>query len=162
MLLAPVAEELKFVVAPIDMFVETFPPPVLISKLLIEPVTVNPDPDITNDPVITADPENGNAAPPALGAHEALNACVAYEAVPSKEPVNDVAVKAPVIFTVFAVKSPFISGVPEPDAIYNLLLSSVAVEGPAASPIAILFEELPENKHPACWPNAMLLDPIVL
>ena len=36
------------------------------------------------------------------------------------------------------------------------------LRGPAASPIAILFEELPENKHPACWPNAILLDPDVL
>ena len=59
-------------------------------------------------------------------------------------------------------KSPFISGVPEPDAIYSLLLSSVAVEGPAASPIAILFEELPEKKYPACWPKDILLDPDML
>ena len=44
-LFVPVLEELKFVVAPIEMFVETFPPPVLISKLLIEPVT-------PKDPVI--------------------------------------------------------------------------------------------------------------
>jgi hypothetical protein len=49
----------------------------------------------------------------------------------------------------FAAKSPFINGVPEPDAIYNLLLSSVKVEGPAPNPIAILFEELPEKLHPA-------------
>ena len=66
------------------------------------------------------------------------------------------------MFTVFAAKSPFISGVPEPDAIYNLLLSSVKVEGPAPNPIAILFEELPENKHPAFCPKAILLDPDVL
>jgi hypothetical protein len=52
--------------------------------------------------------------------------------------------------------------VPEPEAMYNLLLSSVDVEGPAPNPIAILFEELPENKHPACWPNAMLFEPNVL
>ena len=71
----PVLEELKFVVAPIEIFVGTFPPPVLISKLLIEPVT-------PNDPVICADPVNGNA-----GAYEALSACVAYEAVPKSEPV---------------------------------------------------------------------------
>jgi len=142
-LCVPVLEELKFVVAPIEMFVETFPPPVLISKLLIDPVT-------PKDPVICADPVNGNAAPPALGAYEALNACVAYEAVPKSEPVRDVAVKEPEISTVFAAKSPFISGVPEPEAIYSLLLSLVNVEGPAPNPIAILFEELPENKHPAC------------
>jgi hypothetical protein len=86
----------------------------------------------------------------------------AGEEVPKSEPVNDVAVKDPEIFTVFAAKSPFISGVPEPEAIYNLLLSSVVVEGPAPNPIAMLFEELPENKHPACWPNAILLDPTVL
>jgi hypothetical protein len=35
----PIAEELKFVVAPIEMFEQMFPPPVPISKLLIEPVT---------------------------------------------------------------------------------------------------------------------------
>jgi hypothetical protein len=42
-----------------------------------------------------------------------------------KEPVKEVAIKDPEIFTVFAAKSPFISGVPEPDAIYNLSFSSV-------------------------------------
>ena len=77
-LFCPVAEELKFVVAPIEMFVETFPPPVLISKLLIEPVT-------PNDPVICADPVNGKAGED--GAYEALSACVAYEAVPKSDPV---------------------------------------------------------------------------
>ena len=96
-LLVPVAEELKFVVAPIEMFVEMFPPPVLISKLLIEPVTP----------------------------HE------------------------PEMFTVFAAKSPFINGTPEPEAMYNLLLSLVVVEGPAASPIAILFEEVEVKFNPA-------------
>ena len=45
---------------------------------------------------------------------------------------------------------------------YNLLLSSVFEEGPAPNPIAILFDELPENKHPAFCPNAILLDPDVL
>jgi hypothetical protein len=50
-LFVPIAEELKFVVQPIEMFVETFPPPVLINKLLIEPVTSN-DPVISVDPVI--------------------------------------------------------------------------------------------------------------
>ncbi len=86
----------------------------------------------------------------------------AGEAVPKSEPVNDVAVKDPEISTVFAAKSPFISGVPEPEAIYNLLLSLVAVEGPAPNPIAMLFEELPENKHPALFPIAVLLHPVVL
>ena len=66
------------------------------------------------------------------------------------------------MFTVFAAKSPFISGVPEPEAMYNLLLSSVEVEGPAPNPIATLFEELPEKKHPAFWPKAMLFDPDVI
>ena len=56
-------KELKAVVEPIDMFVGTFLLPVPISKLLIEPVTVNPDPDTTNEPVITADPENGKPVP---------------------------------------------------------------------------------------------------
>ena len=56
-LLPPVEEELKFVVEPIEMFEATFPPPVLINKLLIvpfepvvliEPVTLNePDKDIS-------------------------------------------------------------------------------------------------------------------
>jgi hypothetical protein len=32
---------------------------------------------------------------------------------------------------------------------YNLLLSSVFVEGPEPNPIVILFEELPDKKHPA-------------
>jgi hypothetical protein len=95
-------------------------------------------------------------------AKEALVDCVANEAVPCKEPVKEVAIKDPEIFTVFAAKSPFINGVPEPEAIYNLLLSSVNVEGPAANPIAILFDELPENKHPAFCPKAILLDPDVL
>jgi len=212
-LLFPVAEELKFVVKPIETFEGTFPPPLLTNKPLIvpfepdveiEPVTVNPDPDITSEPVITADPENGNGEPPvpevvvpsanrywepAPGLKNpkvdvidpvdiidpvttkdpvitadpengnagpppppfnAKEAVVANEAVPKSEPVRDVAVKEPEIFTVFAAKSPFINGVPEPEAIYNLLLSSIAVEGPAANPIAILFEELPEKLHPAC------------
>ena len=67
----PVFEELKCVVAPIEIFEETFPLPLLKNTPLIEPVVV----------------------------------------------------KEPEISTVFAAKSPFISGVPEPDAIYNLLLS---------------------------------------
>jgi hypothetical protein len=53
------------------------------------------------------------------------------------------------MFTVFAAKSPFINGTPEPEAIYNLSFSSVNVEGPASNPIVILFEELPDKKHPA-------------
>ena len=55
-----------------------------------------------------------------------LTAFKTYEAVvavPSKDPVNDVAVKEPEIFIVFKAKSPFISGVPEPEAMYSLLLS---------------------------------------
>jgi len=55
--------ELIFVVEPIEIFEQMFPPPVPIHKPLIEPVTVNPDPDITNEPVITADPENGKPVP---------------------------------------------------------------------------------------------------
>ena len=151
--------ELKFVVAPIDMFVEMFPLPLLKNKPLMVPFEplVEIEPVTPREPVIKADPVNGkDDPPPALGAHEADTA---NEAVPKSEPVNDVAVKEPEMFTVFKAKSPFISGVPEPDAIYNLLLSSINVEGPAANPIAILFEELPENKHPAFWPNAILLDP---
>jgi len=146
--LVPVLEELKFVVVPIETFEGTFPPPLLTNKPLIEPVTVNPDPDITSEPVITAGPVNGNAGPPPPP-FNAKEAVVANEAVPKSEPVRDVAVKEPEISTVFAAKSPFISGVPEPEAIYNLLLSSVNVEGPAANPIAILFEEFPEKKNPA-------------
>jgi hypothetical protein len=66
------------------------------------------------------------------------------------------------IDTPLQAKSPFISGVPEPEAIYSLSLSSVKVEGPALNPIAILFEELPEKFNPAFCPNAMLFDPDVL
>ena len=66
------------------------------------------------------------------------------------------------MFTVFAAKSPFINGVPEPEAIYNLLLSWVNVEGPAPNPIAILFEELPEKFSPVNWPSAILLDPDII
>ena len=118
-LFVPVAEELKFVVQPIEMFVETFPPPVLKNKPLIVPF----EPDVEIEPVTPKEPE---------------------------------------ISTVFAAKSPFISGVPEPDAIYSLSFSSVFVEGPEPNPIVILFEELPDKKHPACWPKAILWDPDVL
>jgi hypothetical protein len=62
----------------------------------------------------------------------------------------------------YTAKSPFINGVPEPEAMYNLLLSSVFEEGPDPNPIAILFEELPENKLPAFCPNAILFDPVVM
>ena len=160
-LCTPVLEELKFVVAPMDMFEETFPPPLLKNKPLIVPFEpdVEIDPVTPNDPVIWADPVNGKDDPPALGAHEADTA---NEAVPNNEPVNDVAVKAPVMSTVFAAKSPFINGVPELEAMYNLLLSSVNVEGPDPNPIAILFEELPEKFNPAFCPNAILFDPDVL
>ena len=103
--------------------------------------------------------EDTDAVTKAFGVKDAVEA---NEAVPKSEPVKDVAVKAPVMFTVFKAKSPFINGVPEPDAIYNLLLSSVNVEGPAANPIAMLFEELPEKHFPAFWPKAMLFDPDVL
>ena len=61
-LLPPVAEELKFVVPPIEMFVETFPPPVPINKLLIVPFEpdVEIDPVTPRDPVIIAFPLKGN------------------------------------------------------------------------------------------------------
>ena len=126
-----------------------FPLPVLKNKPLIVPFEpdVEIEPVTPNDPVIKALPVYGNVDPPALGAHEADTA---NEAVPKSEPVRDVAVKEPEMFTVFKAKSPFISGVPEPEAMYSLLLSSVFTEGPAPNPIATLFEELPENKLPAC------------
>ena len=65
-LFAPVAEELKFVVAPIEMFVETFPLPLLKNKPLMVPFEplVEIEPVTPNDPVIKADPVKGNAAPP--------------------------------------------------------------------------------------------------
>ena len=142
-----------------------FPPPVLISKLLIvlfEPIVEN-EPVTPKDPVIIADPVNGNVEV----AFNAKEEVVAYDAVPNSEPVIEpiiepVTIKDPEMFIVFAAKSPFISGVPEPEAIYSLLLSSVFTEGPAPNPIATLFEELPEKKNPVFWPNAILLAPIVL
>ena len=142
------------------MFEGTFPPPVLKNKPLIVPFEpdVEIEPVTPNDPVIKALPVYGNVEI-AFNAKEAVNA---YEEVPNSEPVREVAVKEPEISTVFAVKSPFISGVPEPEAIYNLLFSSVLDEGPAKNPIAILFEELPEKKSPALWPKAMLFDPDVI
>ena len=63
-LFVPVAEELKFVVAPIEIFVETFPPPLLTNKPLIVPFEpdVEIEPVTPNDPVISADPVKGNDA----------------------------------------------------------------------------------------------------
>jgi len=49
--------ELIFVVEPIEIFEQMFPPPVPISKLLIEPVT-------PREPVISADPVKGKPTPP--------------------------------------------------------------------------------------------------
>jgi len=48
----PVAEELKFVVAPIEMFEGTFPPPKLTNKPLIVPF----EPDVEIEPVTPKDP----------------------------------------------------------------------------------------------------------
>jgi hypothetical protein len=77
--------------------------------------------------------------------------------------IEPVTPKEPEISTVFAAKSPFISGVPEPEAMYNLsCFLQLDVEGPEPNPIVILFEELPDKKHPASCPNAILLDPEVL
>jgi hypothetical protein len=84
-LFTPVAEELKFVVRPIEMFEETFPPPVLISKLLIVPFEpdVEIEPVTPNDPVISAEPVKGKGDT-TLRACEALTAFVANEAVVAK------------------------------------------------------------------------------
>ena len=80
----PVAEELKFVVAPIEMFVETFPPPLLKNKPLMVPFEpdVEIEPVTPNDPVIKAEPVYGNAG--VEGAYEALTAFVAKDAVVAK------------------------------------------------------------------------------
>ena len=101
------------------------------------PVVNVPDPNLTISPLNAGDVGGANI-------NEPLRVCI------------------PVISTVFAVKSPFINGVPEPEAIYSLLFSSVNVEGPAANPIAILFEELPEKQCPAFCPNAILLHPVIV
>jgi len=53
------------------------------------------------------------------------------------------------MFTVFAPKSPFISGTPEPEAMYNLLCSVVLLVGPALNPIATLCEEAAAKLYPA-------------
>ena len=82
-LFAPVAEELKFVVAPIDMFVETFPPPLLKNKPLMVPFEpdVEIEPVTPNDPVIIAGPVNGNGLPPPpFNANEAVEAKLALKA----------------------------------------------------------------------------------
>ena len=57
-LCVPVFEELKFVVAPIEMFEETFPLPVLKNKPLMVPFEplVEIEPVTPKDPVISADP----------------------------------------------------------------------------------------------------------
>jgi hypothetical protein len=74
------------VVNPIEILDTPFVPlPFPISKPLIDPVT-------PNEPVICAEPVNGNEAPP--GAQEAD---VAHDAVPNNEPVNPPAVNCPKI-----------------------------------------------------------------
>jgi len=57
----PVLEELKFVVAPIEMFEGTFPPPKLTNKPLIVPFDplVEIEPVTPKDPVICAFPVKG-------------------------------------------------------------------------------------------------------
>ena len=57
----PVLEELKFVVAPIEMFKGTFPPPKLTNKPLIVPFDplVEIEPVTPKDPVICAFPVKG-------------------------------------------------------------------------------------------------------
>ena len=82
-LFPPVAEELKFVVAPIEMFEETFPLPLLTNKPLIVPFEplVEIEPVTPKDPVIKALPVNGNVV---SGAYEALTAFVANDAVVAK------------------------------------------------------------------------------
>jgi len=54
----PVVEELKFVVAPIEMFEEMFPPPLLKNKPLIVPFEpdVEIEPVTPKEPVIRVDP----------------------------------------------------------------------------------------------------------
>ena len=83
-LFVPVAEELKFVVAPIEIFVETFPPPLLTNKPLMVPFEplVEIEPVTPREPVIKADPVKGNAG--VEGAYEALKAFVANDAVVAK------------------------------------------------------------------------------
>ena len=80
----PVAEELKFVVEPIEIFEGTFPPPKLTNKPLMVPFEplVEIEPVTPNDPVIKALPVKGNAG--VEGAYEALKAFVAKDAVVAK------------------------------------------------------------------------------
>ena len=98
------------------------------------------------------------AAVVATGAQEADTA---HEEVPNNEPViipstfND-----PEIVTVLVEKSPPIKGVPEPEAIYNLLLSTVVDAGPASFPIRILLDEFPSRKNPAKCPKTVLKLPV--
>ena len=79
----PVAEELKFVVKPIEIFEGMFPPPKLTNKPLMVPFEplVEIEPVTPNDPVIKALPVKGNVV---SGAYEALTAFVANEAVVAK------------------------------------------------------------------------------
>ena len=83
-LFVPVAEELKFVVAPIEIFEETFPLPKLKNKPLIVPFEplVEIEPVTPKDPVIKALPVKGNAGDE--GAYDALKAFVAKDAVVAK------------------------------------------------------------------------------
>ena len=101
-LLNPVDVALKAVVEPIEIFLATFPFPRPISNPLIEPVT-------TNDPVICAEPVNGNAPPPPTTAK-------ATDAVPNKEPVNPADVNCPKIQARVVLELP-ITVVFEPDPI---------------------------------------------
>ena len=96
-LFVPVAEELKFVVAPIEMFEETFPLPLLKNTPLIVPFEpdVEIEPVTPKDPVIKALPVYGNVS----AAFNAKEAVKAFEAVPKSEPVKDVDVKEPVTFS---------------------------------------------------------------
>jgi hypothetical protein len=82
-LFSPTLEELKFVVLPIEMFVSTFPPPLLKNTPLIVPFEpdVEIEPVTPKDPVIKALPVYGNVV---SGAYEALTAFVANEAVVAK------------------------------------------------------------------------------
>ena len=62
--------------------------------LVLEPIR-SAEPMVLNDPVTTklpdiiALPVNGNGFEATLGAHDADNAWVAYDAVPNNEPVNE-------------------------------------------------------------------------
>ena len=81
----PVAEELKFVVPPIDMFVVPFPPPLPKNKPLMVPFEpdVEIEPVTPREPVIIAFPVKGNpfVAKLELKAYEEL---ITNEAVVAK------------------------------------------------------------------------------